>query len=322
MKIVVTGAAGFIGQAVSAELKRRGHNVVGLDLRADEERNIFASDFTTPGSGAEHMRGADVVSHTAALVSYAMTHREAFDVNVRGTKNVLDTAEAAGVRRFVHISSVVVLPDVPERLDETSVIDVNGTPYVDTKVLSEVPVYHKMIGGRMECVIIRPGDVYGPRSRPWTALPYESMKKKLFALPKWGKGHFTPVYIDDLARGVAAAVEIDEAAGEIFTLTDGTVVTCKEFFKPLATYTKTGWFPVLPSPVALALSQGIYLWERMRGHRSESNPSTIRYFMRVTGGYSTEKARRILGFEPQVGLDEGQRRAAEWCLAQEGAARE
>lgn len=318
MKVVVTGAAGFIGAAVSEELRNRGHEVVGLDLREDREQNIFAADFAQPGAGAEHIRGADAIVHTAALVSLAMTHEEAFAVNVQGTKALLDSAEELGVRRFVQLSSIVVFPDVPEELDEDSPINVNGTAYVDTKVLSEIPVYRKMIEGNMEAVIVRPGDVYGPRSRPWTWLPYESMKKHLFALPKWGKGHFTPVYIDDLARGIAAAVEVEEAAGEVFTLSGGQVVTCKEYFKLLAKYTKTGPFPLLPTHLAVRLAGLIAFIAKLRGQRTESNPDTMRYFTRQTGGYSIEKARRILGYEPQVSLEEGQRRAAEWCLAQDG----
>ena len=71
------------------------------------------------------------------------------------------------MRRFVQLSSIVVFPDVPEELDEDSPVNVNGTAYVDTKVLSEIPVYRKMIEGNMEAVIVRPGDVYGLCSRPW-----------------------------------------------------------------------------------------------------------------------------------------------------------
>lgn len=314
MKVVITGAAGFVGAAVRRELESRGHEVVGLDIVADVSSGTFPADFTRPGSGAEQMKGADVVVHTAALVSYAMAHEDAFAVNVEGTRNLLATAREMAVRRVVHISSVVVYPDVPRQLPEDSAIDVNGTPYVDTKVLSEIPVYRQMVEGDLECVIIRPGDVYGPRSRPWTALPYESMKKRLFALPMMGKGHFTPVYIDDLARGIAAAVESPDASGEVFNICDGTVVTCKEFFTPLAKMSGAGWFPSLPSSMVLGMAAVMEFVERLRGNRTESNPDTIRYFMRKTGGYSIDKARLILGFEPQIDLEEGQRRAAAWCV--------
>lgn len=317
MKVVVTGAAGFIGNAVATELRSRGHEVIGLDLTADPSQNIYAADFSVPGAGAEYIQGAEVIVHTAALVSLAMTHREAFRVNVAGTAQLISLAEELGVRRFVHLSSIVVYPDTPEVLSEDSPLDVAGTPYVDTKVLSEIPVYHLMTRGQMEAVIIRPGDVYGPRSRPWTWLPYQAMKQKLFALPRWGNGHFTPVYIDDLARGIAAAVEVPEAAGQVFNLTSGEVVTTKEFFGLLARYTGTGKFLLLPTPVAIALSWVSWRLAALRGKRTESNPTTMRYFTRRTEGYSIASAQKILGYQPQVMIREGQQRAAQWCLEQQ-----
>ena len=78
--------------------------------------------------------------------------------------------------------------------------------------------------------MIRPGDVYGPGSRPWTVLPVELMKRRRFVLPARGRGIHSPVYVDDLVTGIIAAAEAKDAAGQVITLSGGLGVETREFF--------------------------------------------------------------------------------------------
>ena len=93
-----------------------------------------------------------------------------WDVNVMGTRHALDAAVRAEAQRFVQLSSVLAFSwDFPDGVDERHPVRPNGAPYVDTKVASEQVVLQAHAAGEIACTVIRPGDVWGPRSRPWTS---------------------------------------------------------------------------------------------------------------------------------------------------------
>ena len=130
---------------------------------------------------------------------------------------------------------------------------VDGNPYVDTKVASEQVVLQAHAAGEIGCTVIRPGDVYGPGSRPWTLMPLELIRQRRFLLPAMGRGVFSPVYVDDLVDGLLLAAEA-EAGRHVFTLTGGAAVTTREFFGAYARMLGRRGVPVrrrrwrLPSP--------------------------------------------------------------------------
>ncbi|MFA5787088.1 MAG: NAD-dependent epimerase/dehydratase family protein, partial [Actinomycetota bacterium] len=274
-------------------------------------------DTRRPETWASHLAGCDTVIHTAAIVSLRGDPQRFWEVNVLGTRRVLEAAARAGARRFVHISSVTAFGfKFPDGVEETWPIRTNGSPYVDTKVAGEQVVLQAHAAGEIPCTIIRPGDVYGPRSPQWTILPLQAIKSKLMLLPANGKGVFSPVFIENLVDGIVAAADSKEAIGQVFTLTDGIGVTTKEFF---GYYPKMLGGPALrgaPTPVARSLAAIVERVDRLRGVNTEVNPSTVDYLSR-TGTYSIAKARKVLGYSPAVGLDEGMARTEEW-LREEG----
>lgn len=301
MKAFITGARGFIGQALSARLLADGWEVAGVDLAE--------GDIAQPGPWQDAAAGADVVIHTAAVVSMRGDDpRAVWRVNALGTANALEAARRAGASRFVHLSSVTVFGfRFPDGVDESYPCEPNGVPYVDTKIASEALVLRAHAAGEIDCTVIRPGDVYGPGSRPWTLLPLEELKRNRFILPARGRGIFSPVYIDNLVDGILAAAQSEAAAGGVFTLTDGTGVTTSEFFghyarllnKPLRT------LPTRPA-VLLASLAGT----AARGH-TEINASSARYLTR-TGTYSISRARQTFSYTPSITLAEGMSRTAAW----------
>jgi len=232
VKVFVTGANGFIGRAVAERLRSEGAEVGGVDLVADTERGVVAGDVAVAGPWQSAAAGADVVIHTAALVSNAYDVDESWRVNVLGTRNALDAAATGGIGRFVHISSVRAFSDLgfTDGVDERHPVRPDGNPYVDTKIASEQVVLQAHAAGEVECAVVRPGDVYGPGSRPWTVLPLEIIKARRFLLPAMGRGRFSPVYVDDLVTGLTLAAERPEAAGQVFTIAGSASVPAKEFF--------------------------------------------------------------------------------------------
>ena len=317
MRVFVTGASGFIGRAVAERFRAEGAEVGGVDFAADPERGVVAGDVAEAGPWQAAVGGADVVVHTAALVSNAYDLDESWRVNVLGTRNVLDAAAAGGVGRFVHISSVRAFSDLgfPDGVDEHHPVRPDGNPYVDTKIASEQVVLQAHAAGEVECAIVRPGDVYGPGSRPWTVLPLEFIKARRFLLPAMGRGVFSPVYLDDLVTGLTLAAQRPQATGQVFTIGGARGVPAKEFFGHYYRMLGRRGPVCLPTALAVAAASAAGSVERLRGRRTELNAASMRYLARP-GGYSIDKARRILAYEPQIDLDEGMRRTEAWLHEQ------
>jgi nucleoside-diphosphate-sugar epimerase len=318
VKVFVTGAGGFIGRSVAERFRTRGDEVAGVDFAADPERGVVGGDVAKAGSWQAAFAGADVVVHTAAIVSNAYDLDESWRVNVLGTRNALDAAAAAGVGRFVHLSSVRAFSDLgfPDGVDEQHPVRPDGNPYVDTKIASEQVVLQAHASGEVECAIVRPGDVYGPGSRPWTILPLEIIKSNRFLLPAMGRGVFSPVYVNDLVDGLVLAAERPEAAGQVFTIGPERGVPAKEFFGHYFRMLGKRGPLCLPTPLAVTAARVAGAVERLRGNRTEINAASMLYLAR-TGGYSIDKARRLLGYETRVDLHDGMRRTEAWLRAQD-----
>lgn len=313
MRVFLTGANGFIARATAAQLREHGHQVYGVDLRADPDAGVVAGDITRDGPWQDVMTGAEVVIHTAAVVSNGVGLDDQWLVNVAGTRRVLDAAVRAGAWRFVQLSSIRAFSDLrfPDGVTEDHPVRPDGNPYVDTKIAGEQVALQAHAEGRITVTVIRPGDVYGPRSRPWTILPLELIKKRQFLLPAMGTGVFSPVYIDDLADGLVRAAVSPAGAGQVFTLTGGVGVPCREFFGHYYRMLGRRGPIVAPTVVAVGVARAAGLLIRLTGAETEINAISMRYFTR-TGTYSIGKARRLLGYAPVVDLAEGMARTAAW----------
>jgi nucleoside-diphosphate-sugar epimerase len=236
---------------------------------------------------------------------------------VRGTHNVLTAAKRAGARRFIQLSSVTVFGnDFPDGVDESHPVRLLGVPYVDTKIAGEQVVLQAHAAAEIAVTVIRPGDVYGPGSRPWVVLPLAEIKRRRVILPAWGRGIHSPVYIEDLVDGILAANLTDAASGQVITLSGGHGVTTREYFGRIAAMIGQRRVPCAPTVPLLVLAGAQAAIERLTGTAGEVNPNAIRYLTR-SGTYSIEKARGLLGFAPKVGLQEGMRRSESW-LREEG----
>ncbi len=317
MKVFVTGALGFIGRALLERYRAAGAEVAGIDRQADATLGVVAGDVLEPDSCRDRLRGCDVVFHTAAVVSNVASEELFWRVNVLGTRRLLEACAGEGVGRFVHLSSVGAYGfDFPDGVDETYPLRPNGNHYVDTKVASEQVVLQAHAAAEIECSIVRPADVYGPGSRPWTVLPVEMMRSGQFLLPESGRGIFSPVYVDNLIDGLEAVASNGAASGQVFILGDGVGVTTAEFFGHYARMLGRGPVRTLPTPLAKGVAgiAGVVLGAL--GRETEVSAETMRMLAR-RGGYSIEKARRVLGFEPKIDLAEGMQRTERW-LADRG----
>lgn len=315
MNVFITGASGFIGRALYARYTADGHSVRGMDLVADPQRDVVAGDVAERGAWQRHAAGCDLVIHTAAVVSLRLERpRQVWEANVLGTLHALEAAESAGAR-LVHFSSVTAFGfEFPDGVDERHPVQPTGVPYPDTKIASEQVVLQAQLEGRVEATIVRPGDVYGPNSRAWAILPAELIRDRRFVLPGGGRGIFSPVYIDNLVDGVVLAAASPDAVGQVFTLSDGVGIANRDFFAPYAELVGRRLM-TMPTPLALATAAMVQRAARLRPGDNDVNPASVRYLLR-TGTYSNAKARRVLGWEPAVSVEDGLVRTVDWLHAQ------
>ena len=317
-RIAVTGAGGFIGGAVCERLASEGALVVGLDVAAGARVRVqrtgatFAECDTTDAAAVRAaLAGVRGVVHTAAILGDRGGMAEQLRVNVRGTLHVLDGADAGGAARVVHVSSVATWgydfrTDLPS---EDAPARVCGAPYVDTKTASQE------IALRRGAAIVRPGDVYGPGSVPWTLRPVEAIRAGTFVLPGRGEGLLTLVYIDDLVDCVVRALVTPEAAGQAVTAWDGTPVTAKDYFDHYARMLGRGEVRCAPEPLLRAAAGLLELRARATGEPADVTREAIRYITR-RAVYPNDRARELLGWEPSVQLGEGMRRTEAWLRAE------
>ncbi len=312
--VFITGANGFIGKALVHRYRALGADVKGMDMVADETLNIAEGNITQPDSWAKHAQGCELFIHTAAVVSLAAEWDLYREVSINGTRKALDVAIESGAKRFVHFSSIAAMGvDYLQGADEKAPVVVGEDyRYGVTKGASEHVVLAAHAAGEIECTIIRPGDVYGPGSRAWLIEPLKMARTGQFILPDQGKGRFTPVYIDDLLDGVMLAAGLAQASGQIFILAGDRSVSCKQFFSyHWAWAGKTKKMPSLPLKAAIALTQALSKVNRFRNKPSEVTPDAMLMFSRQ-GGFSIDKAKRLLGYEPKVSLEKGMQSSEDW----------
>src|SRR3954454_13372832 len=315
-KVFISGALGFIGSVLADYYRGQGAEVRGVDVRADPVLGVVAGDIGEAGDWQQHAQGCDLVINTAAYVGFGGELDEVWRVNVLGTARMIKAAAAGGAERFVQFSSVTTFGfDYPDGVDETYPVRLTGNPYPDSKIAAEQVTLQAHVSGDVRATIVRPGDVYGPRSRGWTALPVKMIKAGQMVLPDGGHGHIGPVYVDNLVDGVTLAAASEAAVGEIFTIADGTAVEIGHFFGFYARMLGKAPPRTVPLAVARTIAATGGRIEKALGRDTEMSAASIDYLAK-RGGYSIAKARNILGYAPKVDLAEGMRRSEEWLRAE------
>ena len=311
-KVLITGANGFIGNTLMRYYKQQGTAVIGVDLYGNGE-DIIQGDIANPEAISHLLEQCDVIVHTAALVSNAMKDSDMWRVNVLATRNLIAAAKQHKVRRFVQISSIVAYGNAAQgELDEDYPVHADGGSYVLTKLASEHAVLAAQASGGIEVVILRPGDVYGPGSRPWIIAPLEAIAKNQFMLPAKGEGFFRPVYVDDLIRGIDLAVRHPAAAGEIFNLSCEGYITTKEYFASHYQWLGKKGPMLVSTKVALAVSAIASKVADLMGNLNEASPATVAQ-LATKSWFSIKKAERILGWKPEISFEEGIKRSRQWA---------
>ena len=310
--IAITGIAGFIGLRMAERARERGMQVHGMDINPaalELPRKLGFECFvgsTNLREDAERLcRGADILFHTAAIVEGAGDMALFRKVNVEGTRTMALAAKQVACKQMVHLSSVMVYGfDYPEGVTETGELNGEGNPYCQTKLESDVLVQQMHEPGVLNVIVIRAGDVYGPRSRPWVLTQITEMRRGRFINAGGKVSIINHVHVDNLIDAIFLALE-KECFGEVFNVTDDRRTTFHEYYSRLAAAGKTSYREI-PVPVMRALFAIITLFGKIFRVAVPVDHTTLKFMLRKHQ-YSIEKVRHRLGYTPRVTLDEGMR---------------
>ena len=328
--ILITGITGFIAGHLAERLLRTGSSVRGTARRATPTFEVsgqpsvgttskvspgletIQADLLDPGALEQAAVGCRAVVHAAAWTGGPELSPEAgYRVNVEGTRNVLDAARAAGVERFIYVSSVAVygLNRAPLIIESMPTPPV-GQAYSDSKIAAEKLVR----GSGLPYVMIRPASTYGPRGTAWTVGPIEQIKRGTLVLLGRDAGLVTPGYIDNVVDGLMLTLTHPAALGETFNLCDDRAVTFREFYLAYARMLGKESLPTVPGWFAgLARSAPGNIARRILG-RPPVGPWSL-HFRRNPSQFSVAKAQGLLGYAPQVDFAAGMQRTEAWLRA-------
>jgi dihydroflavonol-4-reductase len=319
MRVALTGASGYTGGRLLDALRARGDEVAVLvrpasvseALRSRASRVVEGS-LGDAGAASRLVEGVDAVLHVAAVYRTA-GHPDSYyrEVNVVGTERLLEAAARSGVRRFVHTSTVGVHGHVERPPADENAPLAPGDIYQETKAEAEALAldFHRRRG--LPVAVVRPGAIYGPGETRFLKL-FRAIARGRYAIVGSGRTFYHPVYIDDLVAGFLLALERPEAVGESFLICGPSYVSQADLAALIAKHTggrvlpfriparPLQWAGDLVEAICVPLGLEPPLHRRRVDFWTKSRAFTI------------EKARRLLGYDPKVDLDEGIARTAAW----------
>lgn len=319
MRVALTGATGYTGGRLLAALLARGDQVSVLVRPLRERRalgpavRMVEGDLTgDPEPLARLVEGSDAVLHVAAVYRSAR-HAEAYyhDVNVGGTERLLEAAARAGVGRFVHTSTIGVHGHVARPPADEGAPFTPGDVYQRTKAEAEALAlgFHRTRG--LPVVVVRPAGIYGPGDRRHLKL-FRAIARGYYAIVGSGRALYHPVYIDDLVAGYLLALQRREAVGEAFILGGPSYVSQSELAASIARATGGRVLPLRipagPLRLAGALCEALCVPLGIEPplHRRRVD------FWTKSRAFTIQKARRALGYAPQVDVEQGIGLTADW----------
>jgi nucleoside-diphosphate-sugar epimerase len=322
VKVLVTGATGFTGGHLAQYLVDRGDAVRALvrsKSRARFDASLLAKR-VTPMDGdlmdAAAVRlaveGVDVVYHIAATYREAGQPDSAYrEINVEGTRHVLEAAKAAGVKRVVHCSTGGVHGHIANPPANEDAPFNPGDVYQETKLAAEQLAREFGSSNDLDVVVARPIGIYGPGDRRFLTM-FRGLARGRFPMIGDGTPFYHLTFIDDLVEGFRLCGTVPAAKGRTYILAGPRYTTLEQLVqmvaKELGVAPPRAHLPVWPFWTAGLLCEMVCVPLRVE-------PPIFRRrvdFYTKSRAFDTTRARKEIGFNPKVDLEEGIRRTARW----------
>ena len=323
MKILITGASGFIGSFIVEEALRRGFEtwaaVRGSSSRqflTDERIHFIELNLSSEAQLTEQLRGLqfDYVVH-AAGVTKCLDKQDFHRINTEGTQHLVRVLLALQMRikRFVYISSLSIMGAIREQQPYTEILESDvakpNTAYGKSKLEAE-----KWLATVKDLpyVILRPTGVYGPRERDYFMMAKSIQSHTDFAVG-YKQQDITFVYVTDVVQAVFLACE-KGVTGRKYFLSDGEVYQSSTFSNLIRKELGNPWWIRITAPIwvlRVVTFVGEYVG-RLTGKVTALNNDKYNIMRQRNWRCDIEPARQELGYEPQVKLEEGVRRSIKW----------
>lgn len=329
---LVTGASGLLGSHIVERLRADGRPVRVL-VRPNTDRSWLDTqgveytegDLTDAKALRAACDGCDAVFHSAAKVGDWGPWEDFQKITIDGTRAMILAAKDAGVRRFVHISSVSTYGYHTDEVtvDETYELGYGlykWAYYSRSKIEAEKLVWDEFKKGGIELTVIRPAWIYGERDRATIARLYDMVKQGRAKILGRGDNRLNVVYAGNIADACLLAVDKPEANGEVYNISNDGKITQQEYFDLLA---DTIGAPRVTRKVPYGIAYRAGHMLEFVGHMFNTSkpPFITRYAVWLMGRrsyFSAEKARRELGWESAVSYEEGIPRTIRWYEEQAG----
>ena len=316
-RYLITGGAGFLGINLARYLLDKGHQVVSLDIAefdypdARDRVTAITGDIRDRAAVDRAMEGVDIVVHTAAALPLYST-RDIFTTDVIGTRTVLESAEAHGVDRVIHISSTAVygIPDHHPLLEDDRLVGVG--PYGRAKIRAEA-VCLKFRERGMCVPIVRPKSFIGPERLGVFALFYDWAKDgKGFPILGRGENRYQLLDVEDLCQAIYLAATGDRAqVNDTFNIGAAAYTTFREDYQAVLDVAGFGK-RIVPLPFVTPIVWTLRLLEAL--HLSPLYKWVYETAYKDSF-VSIDKAQRVLGFQPRYSNKEALVRNYRWYVS-------
>ncbi|MBR1502713.1 MAG: NAD(P)-dependent oxidoreductase [Prevotella sp.] len=326
MKILITGASGFIGSFIVEEALKQGFETWAAMRKSsskeylqDERIHFIELNLSSKAQLIEQLRPHqfDYVVH-AAGVTKCLNKADFRRINTEGTKNLVDALLELQMplKRFVFVSSLSVFGAIKEKLPYEEIRESDppqpNTEYGRSKLAAEL--YIDTLITRLPYIILRPTGVYGPKEKDYFMMA-KSIKQHIDFAVGYQRQDITFVYVTDVVQAIFLALEKGQTGRKYF-LSDGQVYQSTTFSDLIHEELGRPWWLRVTAPVwvlRVITFFGEYIG-RMTGKVTALNNDKYNILRQRNWRCDIEPARRELGFEPKVQLKEGVKTTIKWYI--------